>query len=251
MTLSDSAPSRQASTATPELSRRGGAAAGPWVHLVAGVGLVGGAICSLVAALYPGMSSVWTASPETAVILIGDHRDAWLAANWMFAAGVVGTLTGLAGFTHLLAHRTGRSPLPTLAFTLAAIASTLWLANLAFRLTTTVSVADEIAGGATVPAWYRDISAWADNGLLCAFAIIGGVALTLYGAAIGASRVLPAWTGWFAALLGVGLLAQGTLSGDVIPALFYLAPLAAGLAALRGALGHRSAEPNGSTRVAQ
>lgn len=58
--------------------------------------LVLGFCCATVAALYPDLSSIWTARPDRAVRLIADHEGAWEFANWMFAVGIGATPGGLA-----------------------------------------------------------------------------------------------------------------------------------------------------------
>ena len=106
----------------------------------------------------------------------------------------------------------------------------MWVINLVFRLTVTVSVATSAVGSGTQPPWYQDIRNFADDGLLDAVAVAGGMAMILYGIAVGRSRVLGAWSGVLAAAFGALLVA--VLTGDVIPAVLYLAGLPLGVSAL-------------------
>jgi hypothetical protein len=50
----------------------------------------------------------------------------------------------------------------------------IWIINLVFRLTVTVSVAASAIGSGTQPPWYQDIRYFADDGLLNPVAIAGG-----------------------------------------------------------------------------
>ena len=111
--------------------------------------------CATVAALHPSLQGVWTTGASRAVTLIADgRRGAWQLANWMFAIGIWFTLAGLATLSVLVTRR-ARSPLVSrLALTLTTAAVTLWAVNLAFRLTTTVLIADAVTAGQAVPGWY-------------------------------------------------------------------------------------------------
>jgi hypothetical protein len=197
--------------------------------------LVGGllttaGIAVLVAAFIPSLYPVWTARGVNAVTLIGQHRGTWQVANWLFAAGAALTLAGLGVLTRLLNH-----PLGGAALTLMTLASTLWIANLAFRLTVTVRTADLVSGGGSVPEWYEQVNAWA-GGLWYAAALTGAVALVGYGVAVTGGGVLPAWTGWLAVGFGVLMLGLFLITGDAPPILLYLAPTVFGVTALIHAL---------------
>jgi len=101
--------------------------------------------------------------------------------------------------------------------------------NLTFRLTVMTRVA---AAGPPVPDWYPHLSLWADEGLLNAAALITGPAMILYGLAVLRGGLLARWTGWFAAGCGLLLIGESVLTGDVVPALLYLAPFPLGITAL-------------------
>jgi hypothetical protein len=51
----------------------------------------------------------------------------------------------------------------------------------------------------------RGITHFADNGLLNAVAVAGGMAMILYGIAVGRSRAVGAWSGVLAAAFGAWL----------------------------------------------
>lgn len=203
--------------------------------LLAGVGLTVGFACALVSAVHPSLISVWTSSaPESLKLIADGRRGAWKLANWLFAIGMVLTLTGLAGLTQILSGYAPESPLPMVALTLAAIASVHWIAALTFRLTTTLHVIDSMTDRATVPDWYLDVQSWADHGLMCAGALMGGAAMVLYGITAVSSDQFAGWVGWFAVACGALLIVEFALTRDVIPALLYVGPLPLGVSALLG-----------------
>ena len=200
----------------------------PLGYLVAGVCLTVGFLCAAAAALHPALSEVWTTGGARAVSQIGAGRTgAWQWANWLFASGIWATLSGMVPLTVLISRRIRHLLVPVLALVLVTGATVLWTVNLTFRLTVTTSVA-----GQDVPGWYPYLSAWVDAGLLNAAGLVGGSAFALFGVATLLAPVVARWTGWFALGCGLLLIGEVVLTRDVIPALFYLAPLPIGLAAL-------------------
>ena len=123
--------------------------------LVTELGITAGFGCAMVATLHPALQSVWTAHGAQSFNLSGHHRSVASSQTWMFALGITLTLTGLTALTDLLNRQRTRRPVPTIASTLATITSTLWITNLAFRLTTTVQIADHVSRGDAVPDWYQ------------------------------------------------------------------------------------------------
>jgi hypothetical protein len=198
--------------------------------VLVGALLTAGGIAVLVGASLPSLFPVWTARGVDALPIIGQHRGSWQVANWLFATGAGLTLAGLGALTVLFSRPAG-STLPTAALTLMAVATTLWIANLAFRLTATVRAAGSVSDGAPVPDWYEQVNAWT-GGLWYAAALTGGSAMIGYGLAAAAGQVLPGWTGWLAVGLGVLMLGLFLATGDVPPFLLYLAPTAFGVTAL-------------------
>ena len=120
---------------------------------------------------------------------------------------------------------------PTVALTAMALASALWTATLAFRLTVTVEVVDMVRNSNGVPEWYTPLSGWA-GGLWNAAALVGAVGLIGYGIAVVGGNVLPGWTGWVAVGFGVVMLGLFAVTRDVPPILLYLAPTMFGVTAL-------------------
>jgi hypothetical protein len=192
-----------------------------------GASLVAAFACVLVAALPPPLRSAYLqpAGPG-AVITIGQHLTLWKVATSAFGLGIGIELVGLAGLTARI-----RSTLSIAALGLFGLATAMWVINLVFRLTVTVSVAAAAEGSGTEPSWYQDIRHFADDGLLNAAAVAGGTAMILYGIAVLRSRALAAWSGVLAVASGA-LLVVLYLTGNVIPAVLYLAGLPLGVSAL-------------------
>jgi hypothetical protein len=200
--------------------------------LVVGGTLVLGFCCAMVAALYPGLGPVWTAHGAVAAMRVVHHRGAWEIGNWTFGVGIGLTLAGLVVLTRILGRGSIGSDLPAVARALATAGTAVWIVDLTYRLTATVRVADAVKRHAPVPGWYNDLTAWGDDGLLAAAAVLFGAALLLLGVCIAASAPLPRWTGWFSCVAGALLIGQVAVTGDVVPAVIYLAPVPAGVAAL-------------------
>jgi hypothetical protein len=198
---------------------------------VVGVLLAAGCAAVMVAAFLPQLYPVWIARGVDAVALIVPRRGSWQLANWLFAAGAGLTLAGLGTLTGVLDWPPAARTTSTAALALVALASVLWLATLAFRLTVTVRVVDLVAGGGTVPDWYEPVSSWA-GGLWAVAALSGALAIVGYGVTVLRAGVLPAWTGWTGIGVGVLMLGLYALLRDVPPFLLYIAPAVFGVTAL-------------------
>jgi hypothetical protein len=182
----------------------------------------------LIAALPPSLRSAYESpAGPTAVNIIGHHLAIWKVASASFAIGAVLLLIGLAALTARV-----RSTISVVALALYATATALWVVNLVFRLTVTVHVAEQtVAAGGVPPGWYEDIRLFADDGLLNAFAVIGGPALFLYGIAVVRSRALAAWSGGLT-MAFAALMVALYVGGEVVPAVMYVGALPFGVSAL-------------------
>jgi len=203
---------------------------------LAGATLTAGGAAVLIAAFLHALYPVWMARGVHALTLIGQHRGDWQLANWLFAAGAGLTLAGLAALTAAASRRPGAGALSTTALGLMVLASTLWIANLAFRLTVTVRAVDAVSAGHAPPDWYEPINNWV--GAMWYAAALSGAAATIgYGLVVVGGSVLPGWTGWLAIGIGVFMLGLFAVTRDVPPVLLYLAPTAFGITALIRATG--------------
>jgi hypothetical protein len=177
-----------------------------WKAPLAGVALLVGVAWACVAAFYPGLRSVWTTGGSETVRLIAHHRSGWQVANWSFAVGI--TYAALVFF---------------------AVTITLWIADLTFRLTVTVDVADRISSTAGIPDWYGPLWRWGDQGLMVAAALAAVVAVVPYAIAGFVSDRFAKWPSWWAAAIAAVIAVQAAVSRDVIPLLLYLAPAGFGV----------------------
>jgi hypothetical protein len=196
-----------------------------------GVTLAAGGAAVLTAAFLPALYPVWLARGDTALTLIGQHRGAWQWANWLFGVGAGLTVAGLAALTTLINRLPSTGAPAAAALALMVLASTLWTANLAFRLTVTMHVADVASTGRAVPDWYQPVNAWV-GALWYAAALLGAAATIGYGLTIRGGDVLPGWTGWLAVSVGVLMFGLFAVTRDVPPVLLYLAPTTFGVTAL-------------------
>jgi hypothetical protein len=194
-----------------------------WKAPLAGVALLVGVAWACVAAFYPGLRSVWTTGGSETVRLIAHHRSGWQVANWSFAVGITFTMAGLAVITSLL------RPRPYAALVFFAVTITLWIADLTFRLTVTVDVADRISSTAGIPDWYGPLWRWGDQGLMVAAALAAVVAVVPYAIAGFVSDRFAKWPSWWAAAIAAVIAVQAAVSRDVIPLLLYLAPAGFGV----------------------
>lgn len=211
-------------------------------QILAGILLTVGGSAVLVAAFLPSLYPIWTARGVDAVSLIAQRLGTWQLANWLFLAGAGLTMAGLAALTAMLQRQpASTATTPTAALALMILASTLWIAVLAFRVTVTVRVADTVANGGAVPDWYEQINAWT-GGLWAAAALTGGLAMAGYGVTVAAGDVLPGWTGWLAVGISVFMLGLFAVTRDVPPLLLYLAPTAFGVTALIRAFSTNAAD---------
>jgi hypothetical protein len=199
--------------------------------LVAAACLVAGFACFVAAAGQPRVESEWLAISGNHVVFSGTGReDAWRLANTMYTLGAWFTLAGVAALAVPLARRSKRPFLPVLALTLLTGAVTLWTVTLAISRAVMRTAAET---GARDPAFYRpDANDWLGVEFRDATALAAGAALVFLGLAIHDAGSVTRWTGWFAATCGVLLFWQGATTDEVVPALLYIAPAPAGVAAL-------------------
>jgi hypothetical protein len=191
--------------------------------------LLTGTATALVAALLPQLFPVWMARGRDSIRTIHDHLRVWKLDSLLFLASAG---TTLAGTVLLFEGRDARhDPLIQSCLTLLVVGTALWSANLAFRLTVTVTVAQALEDGP--PAWYGPMGQWA-AGLWLVGAGFLGVAFSGLGLAIVLGAVLPAWSGWIAIAFGLISLGLAAFTRDTPPVILYLIPLPWGIAALIG-----------------
>lgn len=126
-------------------------------------------------------------------------------------------MLGLAVLAYALRGRPGG----TLALIVAvayAVGGTLWLANLAVRLSATPWAANELVATGVIPPAYTPWRIF--NGLLfAAFSTIPYGSVTGLGGVILRSTVAPVWTGWLFIVWG---LSAGFVVGATVPFIAYV-----------------------------
>jgi hypothetical protein len=162
---------------------------------IAGLLLIAAAASSLVAATMPSLARerVWMLPQVDYFRVIREHEAQWRAHAWLFAVGTV--VMGVAvGF---VARSTGNG-LALAAAILYAMVAPLWLADLAFRLDLTVWAAREPTGGGLFDA----IGHWSGS-LFNMFMIGGFFATALVGASLSDGALVPSWSAWALAAVGI------------------------------------------------
>jgi hypothetical protein len=181
--------------------------------------LLMGTATALVAALLPQLFPVWMARGRDSIRTIHDHLRVWQLDSLLFLASAG---TTLAGTVLLFETRSARpDPLVQSCLMLLTVGTALWSANLAFRLTVTVTVAQAFEDGP--PAWYAPISRWA-AGLWLVGAGFLALAFSGLGLAIVLGAVLPVWSGWVAIVLGLLSSGLAVFTRDTPPIILYLIP---------------------------
>jgi hypothetical protein len=190
---------------------------------VAGWLLVASFVLWLPAVALP--ARIWTAPAPERLALIAQRRRSWQLVNLSIAAAAVLLVLGFAALAEPL-QRAGGGVLVPLSLSTLLLAAPLWLASLAFRVTTTTA-----AAGTEPPPGFAALSAWA-GGLFLAWTALGNAAVLGFGAAIVHGAYPAAWTGWVAIVLAALMLAQLLATGDALPALYHVAPAFVGIALL-------------------
>lgn len=162
--------------------------------LAAGLLIVGATIVWIGATVWPGERL------ERVATQLAAHQ--W--ANGFFLLGAVTILAGLAIFTVALREFGDRlfSELGLIGFLFGSV---FWIINLAFRLTVTVSAADEMARTGTSPASFEMWRMWA--GLLFGvYIVMAYLAIAAYGGALLKTRLLARGFGWTCVVLGLAVV---------------------------------------------
>jgi hypothetical protein len=205
----------------------------PDAIVVAGVLLVAAPLLGLVPVAYPPLFTVWMASRERHIAIIGAHRRAWRLLNAGFGLATIGTAAGL------VALAVGLGTDPGLAATVAALAvgyamaGLLWCAVVAIRARTTLALDD--LGVTAAPAGAAEVLLGAaTGGLFAAFALVTGPVLIVLGAVLALTGAVAAPVAWLAALIATIATGSQIATGDTIPAVLYFPTLLIGAALLAG-----------------
>jgi hypothetical protein len=201
-------------------------------HIYGATLILGCALVLTGATLY-----MWVKDPKGRVIfgqpprewlrLVGEHQRMWRWSTVPFLAGPIITLMGQAGLAALLrgAGDPGFAEIGLLATGFGAL---LWVINLAARLTVDPWAAKALAASGEVPESYTAVSLWTST-LYVIYTNLTFAGLSLYGAAILTSTLLPAWAGWLAMVGGALGLAEFAILRDAPPFMHYLIPIVIGV----------------------
>lgn len=163
---------------------------------VSGVLLVAGFVTFAVGALVPP-SQAYTGTPTEQLEIIGRHPIRWIGGTLGIGLGVVLTLAGLT-LLHVELIQEEAGSLPVLALVSFSVGAVLFLVELAFRATVTVTVATS-AGAVT--DWFEPLRDWA-GALYWAYMPLAYLGVAATGAVIVQTAVLGPAFGWTAVVFG-------------------------------------------------
>ena len=192
--------------------------------------LVLGAVAFGTGAGNPRLLRAWTAQEEVFLTIVARHPRAWLATNLLFIVGTVLTVTGVALLPDVVPAGWPRQ-LAIAGATAFALAGSLWLVSLVYRLAVQPTVARGFAQTGATDPWVATLDRLS-GGLFQAFIAIAFAGLAAIGVATTAGGPIPALMGWGAAAVSVLFIGILVAVGDLPPFAVYLVSLALGIALL-------------------
>jgi hypothetical protein len=171
-----------------------------WDLSVTGGLLVAGWLIFWIGAFSPPYRQ-WNAPLKEYLQIIASHRKAWLWINICFVVGVGATIAGLVLLTVLLERR-GSGLISQVGLIAMLVGATLWVIHLAFRLTTTLSAAEETAKTSTPPATFEPLHNWMGT-LFNMYMVLAYLSIAAYGAGIVRTGLVPDWLGWVSLIFGL------------------------------------------------
>lgn len=205
----------------------------PDAIVVAGLLLVASPLVGLVPVAYPPLFTVWMASRERHIAIVGAHRRSWHLLNAGFCLATIGTAGGLAALV------VGVGTDPGLAAAVAAltigyaIAGAMWCAVVAIRARTTPALSD--LGATSTPATAAEmLLGAATGGMFAAFALVTGPVLIALAVVLGLTGTVAAPVALLAALIATIATGSQLATGDTVPAVLYFPTLLIGVALLAG-----------------
>jgi hypothetical protein len=190
-------------------------------------------VLGLIPVGYPPLLSVWSATRERHIEIIGTHRRSWHALNAGFCLATLGTGAGLV---MLAATLVDDAPVAATTGALAAVylaSGVLWCAVLAIRARTTPALHDLGVTNAD-PGPAEVLLGAATGGMFAAFIIATAITLLLLCVVLGLGGVVPAVVAIVGAVLAAIALGSQLATGDTVPAVLYLPTLLVGISLLAG-----------------
>lgn len=166
--------------------------------------------------------------------LINANRAVWRFIAVIFALGVLATLAGVTSLGSLL-RAAGDTRWSDLAVTSFIMGSVLWLTSIAFRITATVTAAEQMAiAGGTVPPWFEGLRGWS-GAIFAVYMVVAYLGIAALGMAMRQTTLLPRWLAtlhvWFGAAGAIGYIVRIPLFDP--PLMIPLVPGIAGIVLLR------------------
>lgn len=168
--------------------------------------------------------------PHEWLRLVHEHPRSWRWATLSFLGGILVILFGLVLLAGLL--RDARDPgFAAVGLAAFAVGAVLWVVYLAARLTIDPWAGKELAATGAIPEAYTPLSRW-NGALFTIFSFLAFGGMLLFGVAMLATPLLPAWLGWATVIYSLAGLALHTITGDSLPAMHHVMPLVIGLVLL-------------------
>jgi hypothetical protein len=98
----------------------------------------------------------------------------------------------------------------------------------AFRAVITVRAAQEMTATGVLPSYYEPLTTFG-FALFYVSAVVGFLALAVYGGSLLQVGLLPAWAGWATLLFSIAMLILLLIMGDTLPAFHYAPALLIGI----------------------
>ena len=151
--------------------------------------LVLGAVAFGTGAGNPRLLRAWTAQEEVFLTIVARHPRAWLVTNLLFIVGTVLTVTGVALLPDVVPAGWPRQ-LAIAGATAFALAGSLWLVSLVYRLAVQPTVARGFAQTGATDPWVATLDRLS-GGLFQAFIAIAFAGLAAIGVATTAGGPFP------------------------------------------------------------
>lgn len=174
-----------------------------------------------------GNAGIFTLPVREHLLAVAGNAMAWRWANVFMGAAAVLLLSGLAMLT-TISEGAGERVLSRLGLVGWLLAAVLWVIFSAFRAVVTVRTAAEMAATGAMPTYYEPLAQW-NSALFFIYAVIGFLALAVYGGALLQINLLPAWAGWATIIFSIATLVLLLVQGDTLPAFHYFPALLIGI----------------------
>ncbi len=177
-----------------------------------------------------GNAGIYTLPEREQLLAIAGNSGAWRWCNILLGAAAVVLLAGLSMLTTQLesVKELTFSRLGLIGMLLAVI---IWVIFSAYRFAVMTRAAQDLTASGSpgaIPAYYEPLAQWG-SALFYIYAVIGFLALAVYGCALLLSGLLPAWSGWATVIFSVAMLILLFIQGDTLPVFHYVPGLLMGV----------------------